>query len=71
VTEGSLSQKQQAKLVEALELARMAEEKARQMSELATDIANKYQQRLYDSIQLSVTDRGSGSGTERKQTKLK
>ncbi|WP_181243886.1 hypothetical protein [Chamaesiphon polymorphus] len=49
MTEGSLSPQQQAKLAEALELAKLAEEKARQMSELATSVANKYQQYLYDS----------------------
>jgi hypothetical protein len=70
VTEGSLSIRQQAKLVEALELAKLAEEKAQQMSELATDIANKYQKCLYDSIQHSATDLVAGSELESNQTKL-
>ena len=47
----NLSPQQQAKLAEALEVALLAEEKASQMSELATEIANKYQQRLYESVQ--------------------
>ncbi len=50
MTKGSLTAQQQAKLAEALELAKLAEEKARQMSELATEVANKYQQHLYDSV---------------------
>jgi hypothetical protein len=50
MTEVSLTPQQQAKLAEALELAKLAEEKARQMSELATEFANKYQQHLYDSV---------------------
>jgi hypothetical protein len=50
MTEGSLTPQQQARLAEALELAKLAEEKARQMSELATSVANKYQQHLYDSV---------------------
>lgn len=50
MTKLSLSQ-QQAKLREALAVAKLAEEKASQMSELATAIANKYQQRLYESVQ--------------------
>jgi hypothetical protein len=50
MTEGSLTPQQQAKLAEALELAKLAEEKARQMSELATSVANKYQQHLYESL---------------------
>ena len=51
MTQRSLSPQQQAKLAEALKVAQLAEEKASQMSELATEIANKYQQRLYDSVQ--------------------
>ena len=51
MTKRSLSPQQQAKLVEALEFAQLAEEKASQMSELATKIADKYQQRLYESVQ--------------------
>jgi hypothetical protein len=50
MTKGSLTAQQQAKLAEALELAKLAEEKARQMSELATEVANKYQQHLYDLV---------------------
>ena len=50
MTQLSLSPQQQAKLAEALEVALLAEEKASQMSELATEIANKYQQRLYQSL---------------------
>ncbi|MDJ0713954.1 MAG: hypothetical protein QNJ54_07015 [Prochloraceae cyanobacterium] len=50
MTQRSLSPQQQTKLAEALKVARLAEEKASQMSELATEIANKYQQRLYESV---------------------
>ena len=46
----SYSPQQQTKLAEALKVARLAEEKASQMSELATEIANKYQQHLLESI---------------------
>jgi hypothetical protein len=53
MTKRSLSPQQQALLAEALELALQAEEKASQMSELATKIANKYQQHLYESVQSS------------------
>lgn len=53
MTKVSLSPQQQAKLAEALEIAKLAEEKAMEMSELATEIANKYQQHLYESVQSS------------------
>lgn len=53
MTKLSLSPQQQAKLAEALEIALLAEEKAKQMSELSTEIANKYQKRLYESISAS------------------
>lgn len=49
----SLSPQQEAKLAEALEVAQLAEEKASQMSKLATQTANKYQQHLHKSIELS------------------
>ena len=51
MTRLSLSPQQQEKLAKALEVAKLAEEKASQMSEFATEIANKYQQHLYKSIQ--------------------
>lgn len=51
MTQLSSNSQQQATLLEALEVAKLAEEKASQMSELATAIANKYQQRLYQSAQ--------------------
>ncbi len=51
MTQRALSPQQQAKLAEALKVAQLAEEKASQMSKLATEIANKYQQRLYESVQ--------------------
>lgn len=54
MTQLSLSPLQQTKLAEALEVALVAEEKASQMSELATEIANKYQQRLYEIAQSSA-----------------
>ena len=40
MTQLSLSQQQQAKLAEALELAKLAEENVLQTSKLATEIAN-------------------------------
>ncbi|PSF38128.1 hypothetical protein C7H19_06565 [Aphanothece hegewaldii CCALA 016] len=51
MTQLSLNSLQQAKLAEALKVALLAEEKASQMSELATEIANKYQQYLYELAQ--------------------
>lgn len=51
MTRLSLAPQQQEKLAEALEVAELAEEKASQMSDLATKIADKYQQYLYDSTQ--------------------
>jgi hypothetical protein len=46
MTQESLSKEQQAKLAEITELAKIAEQKAREMSEFATAIAQKYQQHL-------------------------
>ncbi|RUT13516.1 hypothetical protein DSM107010_11390 [Chroococcidiopsis cubana SAG 39.79] len=46
MTQESLSEEQQAKLAEITELAKIAEQKAREMSEFATAIAQKYQQHL-------------------------
>ena len=51
MTQLSLSPQQQAKLAEALEVAKLAEKKSSQMSELATEIANKYQHHLRESGQ--------------------
>jgi hypothetical protein len=51
MTQLSLNPQQRAKLAEALAVAQLAEEKASQMSDLATEIANKYQQRLYKLVQ--------------------
>lgn len=53
MTRLSLSPQQMEKLAEALKVAKLAEEKASQMSELATEMANKYQQYLYESIELA------------------
>ena len=47
----SLSPQQQAKLAEALKVAQLAEEKASQMSELTTEMANSYQQYLCKAVQ--------------------
>ncbi|OKH38699.1 hypothetical protein NIES2119_08880 [[Phormidium ambiguum] IAM M-71] len=44
-----LTEEQQAKLAEALETALAAEEKAKEMSELATAIAAKYQKLLHET----------------------
>jgi hypothetical protein len=46
MTKPSLTEEQQAKLVEIVEAAKIAEQKTKEMSELATAIAQKYQQRL-------------------------
>jgi hypothetical protein len=43
----------QSKLAEALEIAKLAEEKALGMSRPATEIADKYQQHFYNSVQSS------------------
>ncbi|MGK7930416.1 MAG: hypothetical protein AB4041_03130 [Microcystaceae cyanobacterium] len=54
MTRLSLTPQQQEKLAEALEVAKLAEEKASQMSEFATKIADKYQQYLYDSAESAL-----------------
>lgn len=46
----SLTPQQQAKLDEALEVAKLAEEKAKQISELSAHIVDKYQQHLYQQV---------------------
>jgi hypothetical protein len=53
MTKVSLTPQQQAKLAQALEIAKIAEEKAMIMSDLATEIANKYHQHLSKSVQSS------------------
>lgn len=45
MTQESLTEEQLTKLAEIAELAKIAEQKAREMSEFATAIAQKYQQR--------------------------
>lgn len=45
----SLTPEQEAKLAEALEVAKLAEQKGREMSELAEAIAQKYYNRLLDA----------------------
>ncbi len=47
MTQPSLSQEQEAKLAAALEIAKIALAKAREMSEMAAAIAEKYQNRLW------------------------
>ncbi|WP_175561109.1 hypothetical protein [Hydrococcus rivularis] len=53
MTRLSLSEEQKAKLLEALEIAKLAEDKAREMSELATAIAQKSQKHLYEMARLA------------------
>ncbi len=50
MSDRDLSPEQEGKLAEALKVAKLAEEKGSQMSELATEIANKYQQDLEESL---------------------
>ena len=45
----SLTPEQEAKLAEALEVAKLAEQKGREMSELAEAIAQKYYNRLLEA----------------------
>ncbi len=49
MTPPSLTPEQEAKLTEALEIAKLFEQKAREMSELATAIADKYYKRLHEA----------------------
>lgn len=58
MTQPSLTQEQQAKLAEALEIAKLFEQKAREMSEMATAIADKYYKRLYEAARRSEPQPG-------------
>jgi endonuclease III len=59
MTQSSLTEEQQAKLAEIVEAARLAEQKAREMSELATAIAQKYQRRLQVYQQIATEEQGN------------
>ena len=49
MTQPSLTEEQQAELEEILEIAKVAEQKAKEMSDLATAISLKYQKRLWQA----------------------
>jgi len=51
MSQKSLSKEQQQKLESALEIAQLAEAKARSMSERAKQIATKYQQHLFEVVE--------------------
>jgi endonuclease III len=59
MTQSSLTEEQQAKLAEIVEAARLAEQKAREMSELATAITQKYQRRLQVYQQIATEEQGN------------
>lgn len=46
MTQASLNEKQLAELAEMLELAKITEQKAKELCELATEIDQKWQRRL-------------------------
>lgn len=54
MTQPSLSEEQLAELTEILELAKIAEQKAREMSELATEIAQKTHKRVQEFRQAAI-----------------
>ena len=54
MTQQSLTEGQLAELAEIAEIAKAAEQKAKEMSELATAIAQKYQKRLHEIKQTST-----------------
>lgn len=49
MTQQSLTDKQQAELEEILQIAKLAEQKAKEMSDFATAISLKYQKRLHEA----------------------
>lgn len=51
MTKPLLTQEQERKLAEALEITKLLEQKTREMSEQATAIADKYYQRLSEAAQ--------------------
>ncbi|HEY9852690.1 MAG TPA: hypothetical protein V6D28_24675 [Leptolyngbyaceae cyanobacterium] len=55
MTQQHLNDKQQAELEEILQIAKLAEQKAKEMSDLATAISLKYQKRLHEA-NLEATD---------------
>lgn len=54
MTQPFLNEKQLAELAEILELARITEQKARKMSEMATAIAHKSQKRINEFRQAAI-----------------
>lgn len=54
MTQPSLTEEQLAKLTEIVAAAKIAEQKTREMSEFATAIAQKYQQRLQAERQITT-----------------
>jgi hypothetical protein len=51
MTKPSLTEEQEGKLTEALDMAKLLEEKTKEMSEQATAIADKYYKRLSETVQ--------------------
>ena len=60
----AINQQQKQKLIESLELAKLAEEKASKMDELAAHLVHKYQQHLSQSIQTQDGNSGIFDGKE-------
>ena len=59
MTPESLTDKQLAELEEILQIAKLAEQKAKEMSDLATAISLKYQKRLHEA-NLVETEQAGG-----------
>lgn len=59
MTQQPLSEEQLAKLVEIVEAAKIAEQKTREMSELATAIAQKSQKRLHEIGQADIAQQSN------------
>lgn len=61
MTPQSLTDKQQAELEEILQIAKLAEQKAKEMSDLATAISFKYQKRLHEANLVETEQAGGRS----------
>ncbi|WP_017717504.1 hypothetical protein [Kamptonema formosum] len=58
MTQPSLTEEQEAKLAAALEIAKIAEQKAKEMSAMAGAIAEKYQKRIYEAALAAKQKKG-------------
>ena len=58
MTQPSLTREQEAKLSAALEIAKIAEQKAKEASDLATALAEKYQKYLHEANSAATEEEG-------------